>query len=171
MEILVAAALGETHGHIRWNNRQADCTLGRTGIRCDKREGDGATPMGVFPFRRLLYRPDRIATPRTGLVTAVIAPDDGWCDDPSHPRYNQPIPLPSPAHHEVMWRDDGLYDLVMVIGHNDDPVIPGRGSAVFIHVAKPNLAPTEGCIGLPRHDLLALAEDCLPGDRLLIGLT
>lgn len=171
VEITVTAAPGATSGLIAWNDRHAACSLGRAGIRKEKQEGDGATPMGIFPLRHLLYRPDRISTPQTGLTTTTIEPNDGWCDDPSDPHYNQLISLPSPVHHEALWRNDSLYDLVMVIGHNDYPVIPGCGSAVFIHMGNPGLIPTEGCVGLTWHDLINLAGDCTPGDSLRISIT
>ncbi len=141
-------------------------TIGRGGIRADKREGDGATPAGHWPLRRLLYRPDRLAPPPTGLPVVAIAPDDGWCDDPADPRYNRPVHLPCTAGHERLWRDDSLYDVVVVLGHNDDPVVPGMGSAIFLHVARPDYGPTEGCVALARPDLLALVRACGP-DTLL----
>jgi L,D-peptidoglycan transpeptidase YkuD (ErfK/YbiS/YcfS/YnhG family) len=142
--------------------------LGRSGIRADKHEGDGATPAGRWPMRRLLYRPDRVASPLTGLPVATIAPDDGWCDDPADPRYNQPVPLPCTASHERLWRDDGLYDVVVVLGHNDDPVRPGEGSAIFLHVAGPDYSPTEGCVALALPDLLALVRVCGPGSAVWV---
>ena len=147
------------------------CALGRGGIRpeTDKREGDGATPAGCFTLRRVLYRPDRMAPPETSLSVAAIQPADGWCDDPADPAYNQPMHLPHAASHEEMWRADGLYDVVVVIGHNDDPIIPGMGSAVFMHVAKPDYEPTAGCVALALPDLLALLKDCAPGDRLRVA--
>lgn len=145
---------------------QYPCALGRAGIRGDKREGDGATPAGLFPLRRVLYRSDRGAAPRSGLPTEPLSPDDGWCDDPDHAAYNTRVRLPFPARAERLWREDHLYDRLVVIGHNDDPAIPGRGSAVFIHVAAEGLAPTEGCIALERADLEALIAAVRPGDTI-----
>ena len=145
------------------------CALGRGGIIADKREGDGGTPAGLWPIRRVLYRPDRMARPKTDLPLAAIAPDDGWCDDPADPAYNRPVKLPYAASHEAMWREDGLYDLVGVLGHNDDPPEPGRGSAVFLHVARPDYAPTEGCVALALPDLLMLLEQCGPQAELHVG--
>jgi L,D-peptidoglycan transpeptidase YkuD (ErfK/YbiS/YcfS/YnhG family) len=145
------------------------CALGRTGIRVDKREGDGATPVGCFTLRRVLYRPDRMTPPETKLPVTPIDPIDGWCDAPDDPAYNRPVRLPHPTSHEEMWRPDGLYDVVVVIGHNDDPIVPGMGSAVFMHVAKPDYEPTAGCVALALPDLLALLKDCAPGDRLCVA--
>lgn len=171
MDVQVAAAAGASSGLLSWAGGEMRCALGRTGIRADKREGDGATPAGVFPLRRLLYRPDRLALPTTSLETLAIRPDDGWCDDPADPRYNRPVRLPYPARHEALWRDDRLYDLVVVLGHNDDPVVPGRGSAVFLHVAAADYAPTAGCVAVATGDLLDLLAACRPADRLAIGVT
>ncbi len=132
------------------------CALGKGGIRRDKREGDGATPVGLLPLRRVLYRADRVAAPRCRTGVEPIAPSDGWCDDPGHADYNRPVRLPHPARHEALWREDPLYDIIGVLGWNDAPVERGRGSAIFLHLARADLAPTEGCIALPERDLRAV---------------
>ena len=139
------------------------CAFGRAGLieAAAKREGDGATPLGRWPMRRVLYRADRGPAPRTGLPSQPLAPNDGWCDAPDDAAYNRPVRLPCPASAERMWRDDALYDLVVVLGHNDDPPVGGLGSAIFLHLAAPDYAPTEGCVALARDNLeaaLALAE-------------
>jgi L,D-peptidoglycan transpeptidase YkuD (ErfK/YbiS/YcfS/YnhG family) len=170
MDIRVVAAPGATTGVLSWDGTEMPCALGRAGIRPDKREGDGATPAGVFALRRLLYRADRLPAPRTFLESAPIHPDDGWCDDPADPRYNRPVRLPYPARHEALWRDDALYDLLVVLGYNDDPPVPGAGSAIFLHVATADYAPTAGCVALAQDDLLTLLTACRPGDRLAISL-
>lgn len=147
------------------------CALGRGGVRADKREGDGATPAGRFPLRRVLYRPDRLAAPpETALPCRPLRPADGWCDDPADPRYNRPVDLPYPASHERLWREDEIYDIVGVLGHNDDPVVPGAGSAIFLHVARPDYAPTAGCVALAREDLLRLLSACGPAPVLRVTL-
>jgi L,D-peptidoglycan transpeptidase YkuD (ErfK/YbiS/YcfS/YnhG family) len=152
----------------RWRGRDLGCAVGRGGIRADKREGDGATPAGRFLFRRLLYRADRVERPATGLPASPIGPLQGWCDDPADPFYNRPVELPYRARHELLWREDGLYDLVVTLGHNDDPVRPGLGSAVFLHVAGPGWAPTDGCVALDRDELLRLLAESGPGDALVV---
>ena len=145
------------------------CALGRGGVRRHKREGDGATPAGIFPLRRVLYRPDRGGPAATKLPVAPISRDDGWCDDAADPAYNTQVRLPFPAGAERLWRDDHLYDLVVVIGHNDDPVVPGAGSAIFVHVAAPGLAATGGCVALKRSDLERLIAVARPGDVMVIS--
>ena len=148
--------------------RRVRCALGRSGVIAadEKREGDGATPLGAWAMRRVLYRPDRGAPPVTALPAAPLAKRDGWCDDPDDPNYNRPVVLPYRAGCEEMWRDDGLYELVVILAHNDDPPVPGMGSAIFLHCATPDYAPTEGCVALAKPDLLELLSLAAPGDRL-----
>jgi L,D-peptidoglycan transpeptidase YkuD (ErfK/YbiS/YcfS/YnhG family) len=150
--------------------REVRCALGWGGvIAADaKREGDGASPLGAWPLRRLLYRADRGGVPETALPANVITPDDGWCDAPDDAAYNRPITHPYPASAERLWRDDDVYDFIVILGHNDDPVIAGAGSAIFLHVAKPGHAPTEGCVALARDDLEVLLRIAKPGDLLQI---
>ncbi len=146
------------------------CALGRSGIRRRKREGDGVSPQGVFPFRKLYFRPDRGFRPVCGLEIEPTRPDLGWCDDPGSFHYNRPVDLPFAGSHERMWRDDHLYDLVIVIGHNDDPA-PRRpfGSAIFMHLAREGFAPTEGCVALRRGDMIRLLGRIGPQTVIAIG--
>lgn len=164
MQITVTAP-----GRLVCAGRTFRCALGRGGIVLDKVEGDGGTPAGVWPLRRVLYRPDRLDRPDTRLPTERIAADQGWCDDPAHPDYNRLIRLPFPANHEKLWRDDSVYDVVAVLGHNDDPPVPGKGSAIFMHVARPNFSPTEGCVALALPDLLAVLASSRPADSIVIN--
>ena len=127
--------------------------LGKGGVRADKREGDGATPRGLLALRRVFYRADRVAIPACAVRREALAPDDGWCDDAADRAYNRKVRLPHGGGHEELWRSDGLYDLIGVLGWNDDPVERGRGSAIFLHVARPDHAPTEGCVALTLADL------------------
>lgn len=144
------------------------CALGASGVAQAKREGDKATPAGRFPLRRVIYRPDRVAAPRTALPVAPMNPDDGWCDAPGDPSYNAPVTLPYAASHERLWREDRLYDILVVLGYNDDPPVAGKGSAIFMHVARPGYAPTEGCVALALPDLEAVLARCGPGDCIHI---
>jgi len=127
--------------------------LGRGGVRADKREGDGATPIALLPLRRVLYRPDRGWAPLCAVPVETIAPGDGWCDDPAHPAYNRPVHLPIDASAEALWMVDPVYDIIGILGWNDDPIRPGFGSAIFLHVARDDYAPTEGCVALALPDL------------------
>ena len=167
---LVTASPRETRARLRFGDVEVPCAIGRSGIDHRKREGDGLTPVGVWPMRRVLYRPDRLPAPDTGLATSALEPDDGWCDDPADPvRYNRPVKLPYDGSHERMWRDDHLYDIVVVLGHNDDPPVSGMGSAIFMHVARDDYGPTEGCIALSREDLLRVLSRCGPRTVVRVG--
>lgn len=141
-------------GLLRIDGRDLRCVFGEGGISAQKQEGDGSTPCGLLPLRRVLYRADRLTPPACGnLPREPIAPDDGWCDDPLHADYNRAVRLPHPARHERLWRDDPVYDLLAVLGHNDDPVRRSHGSAIFLHVAGVDERPTQGCLALHLPDL------------------
>ena len=157
-------------GLLRWAGHEVRCALGRSGVTPaeSKREGDGASPLGVWPMRQLLWRPDRLSSPVTGLPSVELIPEAGWCDDPADPFYNRPVILPYEASHEKLWREDHVYDLIVELGYNDGPILAGRGSAIFLHVARTDYTPTEGCIACSREDLLALVADAQAGDALEI---
>ena len=157
-----------TGAEARWGSRTMRCALGPTGIRADKREGDGATPAGRFPLRCLLYRPDRLPPPSAGDSGSSGRAVGGWCDAPEDPLYNRLVRLPYGASHERLWLVDAINDLILVIGHNDDPVRPGAGSAVFVHVARSDYAPTQGCVALAKEDLLAVVATAGPGDAVVV---
>ena len=144
------------------------CALGRAGVSGDKHEGDGTTPSGSFALGRVLYRADRNPPPATELPLRPLDADDGWCDDPADADYNRMVRLAHHARCERLWRDDGVYDVLVVLGHNDSPVRPGRGSAVFLHIARPGYPPTEGCVALATGDLLDVLATCRPGDTLRV---
>jgi len=172
--IFTAFGVGQSpdgsQGEVVWRGHRAKAALGKGGLKpaAEKREADGASPIGAWPLRKVLWRPDRGSRPQTALPVEAIGPEDGWCDAPLDPAYNRPVTLPYPVSAERMWRDDDLYDLVVVLGHNDDPVIPGAGSAIFLHLARPDYGPTEGCVALARADLEALLATAGPGDVLEI---
>lgn len=144
------------------------CALGRTGCRALKREGDGATPSGIYRLETVIYRPDRYPRPRTGLPLQVMSPADGWCDAATDRNYNRRVRHPYTASAETMWRTDTLYDTVVVLDCNRRPRIRGRGSAIFMHVARPGFLPTEGCIALRRPDLLRVLSHLRSGARIHI---
>jgi L,D-peptidoglycan transpeptidase YkuD (ErfK/YbiS/YcfS/YnhG family) len=154
--VLCGLSAGGHRGILRLGPLAFACALGRGGCRARKREGDGATPIGRWRLRRVLYRADRLPRPRTALPVRAIARHDGWCDAAGDRNYNRQVRHPYPASAERLWRSDALYDLIVVLGYNDAPRIRGRGSAIFMHVARPGLAPTEGCIALARAHLVLL---------------
>lgn len=151
-------AVVRANGMLTAEDLMLRATLGRGGVRVDKREGDGATPAGLLPLRRVLYRADRLRPPGCCVPIEPLSPDDGWCDDPDDAAYNRQVTLPHPARHEALWRSDALYDVVGVLGWNDAPVRRGGGSAIFLHVSHPGGAPTAGCVALTLPDLLRLLE-------------
>lgn len=153
----------------RLGARSWPCAIGRGGFTVTKCEGDGATPVGCWPFRRVLYRADRVMAPATKLPVAPLAPDDGWCDDVADPLYNQPVRLPYPGRHERLWHEDRLYDVIVILGYNDAPPIAGQGSAIFLHVAGPGYPPTEGCVALAVADLLMVLASVDSGSRICIA--
>lgn len=116
----------------------------------------------------VLYRSDRVARPRTLLPVRAIRPGDGWCDDPRDRNYNRPVALPYPASAESLWRDDGLYNIVVVLDHNTRPRARGLGSAVFVHLAREGFEPTEGCVAFTEHDLRMLLARSRPGDAIVV---
>jgi L,D-peptidoglycan transpeptidase YkuD (ErfK/YbiS/YcfS/YnhG family) len=117
----------------------------------------------------VLYRADRLSVPRCAVPVEPIAPNDGWCDDQGHRSYNRRVTLPFDASHERLWRDDAVYDVIGVLGWNDDPVERGRGSAIFLHLARPGYSPTEGCVALELRDLRAVLEAGLRGVEVFGG--
>lgn len=141
------------------------CALGRSGIGTLKREGDGRTPRAALPLRRVFFRADRLARPRTVLPIRIITRRDAWCDDMTDRRYNRLIERPPGVAEERLWRDDRLYDVIVELGWNDAPVIRGRGSAIFWHLARPGFTPTAGCVAVEaavfRKVLPRLARACV----------
>ena len=146
------------------------CAIGRHGATpaADKREGDGRTPAGRFALRSALLRPDRVARPETALPWRWLDPADGWSDDPADPAYNTLVRHPRALSAEHLWRDDGLYDIIVTLGHNDAPPVPGMGSAIFLHCASPDFRPTDGCVAIAREALEALLPHLSTADWIAI---
>ncbi len=164
MDIIVKSAAKAV-----FNGKEYNCAIGKNGVTDDKKEGDGMTPIGCFPLREIFYRPDRVAKPKTGLAISEVSKDDGWCNDVNLAEYNQKVKLPFPGSHEKLWREeDNLYDLIIVVGYNDNPIISGKGSAIFIHLARPALTPTAGCIAFKKEDLLEILKDCDSNTKICI---
>jgi len=147
----------------------APCALGRGGVNRIKREGDGRTPAGRFHLLSVWYRPDRWTRPVSALPTLALTPDMGWCDDPGDRRYNRPVRLPLTASHERLWRDDHLYDVMIVLDHNTSPVRTHAGSAIFLHLAAPDFRPTEGCVAVTAPFMRRLLARARPGAYVDIG--
>lgn len=166
---LIVTSSGDSRGQLRWKNHCFDCALGKGGITSNKMEGDGATPIGIFALRALYVRPDRMGSVASSLPQTALRPEMGWCDDPDDRNYNLPVSLPYEARHEKLWRDDSLYDLIVPMGYNDDPVVAGRGSCIFMHVAKEGYLPTAGCVALHHADLLQILSEISPDSKIEIS--
>jgi L,D-peptidoglycan transpeptidase YkuD (ErfK/YbiS/YcfS/YnhG family) len=143
-------------GWARLGERRWRCVVGAGGVREDKVEGDSATPSGDFPLRRVLFRNDRLVLPRTDLPARPIGKHDGWCDDPISSSYNRLVHVPNEWSHEKLWREDALYDVVVVVGYNDDPPEGEWGSAIFLHLAREDFVPTKGCVAFARESMMEL---------------
>lgn len=157
-----------SQGWLRAGPLRLPVALGRAGVRANKREGDGATPRGRFHPVRLWWRADRRPRPPTLLPARRIGRADGWCEDPADRRYNRALTRPAGEPGDRLWRDDGLYDLLIEIDHNVRPRVAGRGSAVFLHLARPGFAPTAGCVALRLRDLRILLARITPKTRIVI---
>jgi len=155
---------------LRAGERAIPCSIGKGGLvaAADKTEGDGASPIGVWPIRGVLLRPDRVALPEgLQLPWRWIRPSDDWSDGVDDPAYNRPVRHPHGFSAERLWREDGLYDVIVVLGHNDAPVVPGAGSAIFWHCWREGAA-TEGCVAVAKGELLALLPQIGVGDAIEI---
>lgn len=158
------------NGTLEFDGKTYRCALGKKGISPDKKEGDNCTPSGTFALRECWYRADKGPVPDTLLPVRPITPADGWCDDAAHALYNKHFIIPAsagdptsqdnapdmPRSYERLWRDDDVYDLIVPLGYNDAPIIPGKGSAIFMHLARPKYEGTEGCVALNKDDLLEI---------------
>lgn len=158
-------------GWVDYGNYVLPCAIGPSGVRALKREGDGATPRAILPVRKVLYRADRVRRPQTPLPIRPFRPGDGWCDGSTDRNYNRPVQLPYAASAEPLWRQDDLYDVILVMGFNDVPRVRGHGSCIFMHIARMGLTPTEGCIALAYVDLMRLVEARVPMRGLDTRLT
>ena len=143
-------------GCLYWPSGLARAATGAGGVRPNKKEGDQATPAGTFALPFGMYRRDRIRLPNTDLPMVPLLESHAWVDDSNDPNYNELVELPYPAHAEPLWRTDRIYDLLLVVGYNMNPTQPGAGSAIFLHIARPDFSPTAGCIAVSRSVLLKL---------------
>jgi L,D-peptidoglycan transpeptidase YkuD (ErfK/YbiS/YcfS/YnhG family) len=168
--IRVCASAGNPRrGWLTAANLTIPVALGRGGIRANKREGDGGTPRGIFHPRQLWWRADRHVRPKSLLPVRPIRPEDAWCEDPADRHYNQAIRLGRGEAGDRLRREDHLYDFIVEIDHNTSPRIAGRGSAVFLHLARANFSPTAGCVSMTHSDMLRLLRRLGPQTRIVIG--
>jgi L,D-peptidoglycan transpeptidase YkuD (ErfK/YbiS/YcfS/YnhG family) len=167
--ILIRAAAGDPRrGWLTAGGQTVPVALGRGGILANKREGDGGTPRGTFRPRQVWWRADRHVRPRTFLPVRAIRPEDAWCEDPRDRHYNQPVRLEAGQGGDRLRRDDHLYDFIVEIDHNTEPRIAGRGSAVFLHLARENFGPTAGCVAMTKSAMLRLLQRIGPETRIVI---
>lgn len=151
-----------------FHGKSYSCAYGRSGISANKHEGDGATPTGTFALRQVYYRNDRIPQPTTKLPITALQPNMGWCDDIRSPFYNQLVQLPFAYSHEELWKKDNIYNIIVVVGYNDKPVIKNKGSAIFLHIARPGYKPTSGCVAFSESDLKEILSHLTSTTRVKI---
>jgi len=169
--ILVSASSTLGLGSLSYNGQRYQCTLGGGGLTGDKQEGDMKTPVGSFPLKECWYRADKMDAPQTDLPLRIIEKDDGWCDDVKSESYNQPVKLPFEPSHEELWREDDKYDIIVTLGYNDNPFKPGKGSAIFFHIAAPDFSPTQGCVGLKKEEILEVLSQVKAGTLLCVEMS
>jgi L,D-peptidoglycan transpeptidase YkuD (ErfK/YbiS/YcfS/YnhG family) len=167
--IRIHAAAGDPcRGWLTAGGQVVPVALGRGGIKANKLEGDGGTPKGTFRPLKLWWRADRHARPRTFLPVRAIGPDNAWCEDPKNRHYNRPVRLERGRGGDRLMRDDHLYDFIVEIDHNTRPRIANRGSAVFLHLARDNFAPTAGCVSMTESAMLRLLARLGPRTKIVI---
>ena len=155
-------------GYLKYKDFEFKCALGKSGIGKKEMEGDNITPKGNFRIIKIYYRKDRLKKPPSKFTLTEITKNMGWCDDPKSRKYNQPIKLPTKYSHEILYRRDNIYDLILVLNYNMEPIIKNKCSAIFIHVAKKNYKKTAGCIALKKHHLLRLIKEIKSKTKIVI---
>ena len=169
-EIRIHPAAGNPRrGWLTAGGQALPVALGRGGILANKREGDGGTPRGIFRPRQVWWRADRHPRPKTFLPVRAIRPEDAWCEDPADRHYNQAVRLEPGRAGDRLTRGDHLYDFIVEIDHNTHPRIAGRGSAVFLHLARENFGPTAGCVSMTKAAMLRLLPRLGPRTKIVIG--
>ena len=145
--------------YLTYNNYKAKCAIGKRGIGNKKKEGDLITPKGIYKVKYVLYRRDRVKNIRTKLKKIIIRKNMGWCDDVRSKQYNKLIKLPSSYNHEKLYKKENIYDIIIVLNFNMNPIVKNKGSAIFIHIAKKNYKRTEGCVAIKKVHLLKITKD------------
>ena len=156
-------------GYLKYNNLKFKCALGKAGIGNKKSEGDNITPRGNFSIVKIYYRKDRLNKLSSKFTLTEIKKNMGWCDDPKSKKYNKPIMLPTKYSHEILYRRDNIYDLVLVLNYNMKPIIKNKGSALFIHIANKNYKKTAGCIGLKKSHLINIIKKIKKNTKVIIN--
>ena len=156
-------------GYLKYKDLKFKCALGKAGVGKKKIEGDNITPKGNFKIIKIYYRKDRLKKLSSKFRLTVITKDMGWCDDPKSRKYNHPIKLPTKYSHEILYRRDNIYDLILVLNYNMKPTIKNKGSAIFIHVAKKNYKKTAGCVALKKSDLVLLIKEINKNTKVIIN--
>jgi L,D-peptidoglycan transpeptidase YkuD (ErfK/YbiS/YcfS/YnhG family) len=154
--------------NLLFKNLKFRCSLGKNGVTKNKVEGDKCTPSGIYKLKQVFYRADRIKKITTNLKKIKIKKNMGWCDDLSSKKYNRLIKIPNKFSHEKLYRKDHIYDIIVVLNYNMNPVIKKRGSAIFLHIAKKNYSKTLGCIGLKKNDLLEILNKVKKNNKIKI---
>ena len=155
-------------GYLKYKNFIFRCALGKNGIKKKIQEGDNITPKGIFKIIKIYYRPDKIKKIKTLIKKIKIRKNMGWCDDSKSRFYNQQIKLPTKSGHEKLYRNDNLYDLIVVLNYNIDPIIKNKGSAIFLHIAKKSYQKTKGCIALKREHLIEIISKIKKNTKIKI---
>tara|TARA_B100000941_G_C28238582_1_gene415267 strand:- start:134 stop:634 length:501 start_codon:yes stop_codon:yes gene_type:complete len=155
--------------NLTYKNYKVKCALGKRGIGLKRKEGDLITPKGTFRVKYILYRKDRIKKISTILKRIEIKKNTGWCNDPSSKEYNKLIKLPSVYSFEKLYKKDNIYDIILVLNYNMNPIVKNKGSAIFIHIAKNNYKKTEGCVALKKVHLLRIIKDLKKNTKIIIG--
>ncbi|MCP4934966.1 MAG: L,D-transpeptidase family protein [bacterium] len=166
--ILRTVSARATNGWLRIGNRLFLCQLGRAGRFARKVEGDGTTPIGIWPVVSVYYRADRLKRPKTMLPVKTLRPEHGWCDDPMDRNYNKPVTFPYSASAERLWREDHAYDLIVVLDYNFSHRAMNLGSAIFLHLAHDDQRPTAGCLAFCERDMRMILKYLRPGDQVVV---
>jgi L,D-peptidoglycan transpeptidase YkuD (ErfK/YbiS/YcfS/YnhG family) len=156
-------------GFLRYKNLKFRCALGKAGIKRKVKEGDNITPKGIFKITKIYYRPDKIKDIVTPIKKIKIKKNMGWCDDPDSIDYNKQIELPSKFNHEKLYRNDNLYDLILVLNYNTNPIVKNKGSAIFLHITNDSYKKTKGCIALKKNDLIQLVSKISENTKIKIN--
>ena len=154
--------------YLVFNGQKFKCAIGKSGFTNEKLEGDGCTPTGSYNLKKIYFRSDKIKLLKTKIKTFAIKKSDGWCDDPDHMKYNQLVQFPFQFSAEKLFRNDNLYNIIGILNYNTDPIIQGKGSAIFVHVAKENYEPTEGCIALKQEELIFILNSIETSTEIIL---